>query len=73
MGNVGQILLLLPARFSENSGMKLRVEFDPLYSFRNVQRIPEFPLRINVSVYQKCILLTIKQFHFKNQVHVSTN
>lgn len=30
IGNIGQIQLL-PAQFNENSGMKLNVEFDPLY------------------------------------------
>lgn len=30
VGNIGQIQLL-PAQFSENSGMKLNVEFDPSY------------------------------------------
>lgn len=42
MGNIGQILLLLPAQFSENSEIKLRADFDPFYSFRIVLRIAEF-------------------------------
>lgn len=34
MGSTGQILLLLPAQFSENSEIKLRADFDPFYKFR---------------------------------------